>query len=364
MKKQAAGLIRSAFSLISLCVVSVVCAAIASAQSNRGNPNNPPPSGRTGGVVSHTIRGKIVLPSGHLPEHRIRVVLELNSGGIAGETFSDSVGNFEFRSLPNSSYRVTVHSDNRTYETSQETVELHGNFPRTFMVQVYLKEKSDARIFKPKEKIISVADFQEVPKAARKAYEKGLKLAQDNRMEDAAARFQEAITAFPDYLHAINKLGEQYMAMNKLSEAQSMYERAIAVNGKFALPHINLGLLYVNRKDYAQAITSLETANGLDDTYPMSHFYLGIALLSNDPPDLERAEKELERSIAMGGRNFVAARKYLYNLCVRRTDMVKAVEHLEAYLKDAPNAPDADDVRKRLASVKKLIEEKKEAGKQ
>jgi Tfp pilus assembly protein PilF len=361
MKKQAVGLIRSASHLITVCAVSVGCAAIAPAQSNRGNPNNLPPSGRTGGVVSHTIRGKIFLPSGDLPEQRIRVVLEVASGGIAGETFSDSVGNFEFRSLPNSSYRVTVHSDNLTYETSQEVVDLHGNFPRTFMVQVYLKEKSDARIFKPKEKIVSVADFQEVPKAARKAYEKGLKLAQDDRMEDAAARFQEAIAAFPEYLHAINKLGEQYMAMNKLSEAQSIFERAIAVNRKFALPHINLGLLFVNRKSYAQAITSLETANGLDDTYPMSHFYLGVALLNNDPPDLERAERELERSLAMGGKNFVAARKYLYNLSLRRSDIVKAAEHLEAYLKDAPNAPDAEEVRQRLAYVKKAIEEKKAA---
>jgi tetratricopeptide (TPR) repeat protein len=359
MKKQAAGLIRSASHLIALCAVSVGCAAIAPAQTNRENQNNPPPSARTAGVVSHTIRGKIYLPSGDLPEQRIRVVLELVSGSIAGETFSDSVGNFEFRSLPSSSYRVIVHSDNRTYETSQEAVDLYGNFPRTFLVQVYLKEKSDARIFKPKEKILSVADFQEVPKAAKKAYEKGLKLAQDDRTEDAAARFQDAIASFPEYLHAINKLGEQYMAMNKLSEAQSMFERAIAVNRKFVLPHINLGLLFVDRKSYAQAITSLETANGLDDTYPMSHYYLGVALLSNDPPDLERAEKELERSLALGGKNFVAARKYLYNLSLRRSDIIKAAEHLEAYLKDAPNAPDAEEVRQRLADVKKAIAEKK-----
>jgi Tfp pilus assembly protein PilF len=359
MKKRAAGFITCAFHLITLSAVSAGCAAIVSAQGNRSNPNNPQPSGRTAGVVSHTIRGKIFLPSGNLPEQRIRVVLELSSGGIAGETFSDSVGNFEFRSLPNSSYRVTVHSDNRTYETTQEAVDLFGNFPRTFVVQVYLKEKSDGRIFKPMDKIVSVADFQEVPKAAKKAYEKGLKLAQDDKTEDAAARFEEAIKVFPDYLQAINKLGEQYMAMNKLTEAQSMFERAIAVNRKFALPHINLGVLFVNRKSYAQAIASLETANGMDDTYPMSHFYLGVALLNNDPPDLERAEKELERSLAMGGKSFVAARKYLYNLSVRRTDMLKAIEHLEAYLKDAPDAPDAEEVRQRLASVKKAIEEKK-----
>jgi Tfp pilus assembly protein PilF len=364
MKKRAAGLIKSATQLIILYAVLVGCAATSSAQGNRGNPSNPPPSGRTGGVVSHSIRGKIYLPSGNLPEQRIRVVLELNTGGIAGETFSDSVGNFEFRSLPSNSYRVVVYPDNHGFETSRETVDLYGNIPRTFMVQVYLKEKTDGRIFKPQEKILSVADIQEVPKAAKKAYEKGLKLAQDDKTEAAAERFEAAIIVFPEYLLAINKLGEQYVAMNKPSEAQTMFERAIALNGKFALPHINLGLLFFNRKSYEEAIKSFEAANALDDTYPMSHFYLGVALLSISAPDPERAEKELERSLSLGGKNFVAARKYLYNLSLRRTDLVKAAEHLEAYLKDAPDAPDAEEVRQRLLYVKKASQEKKGAAKQ
>jgi Tfp pilus assembly protein PilF len=356
MKIQAGGLIRSVSYLIALYALSAGSPGIASAQSSRGDPpNNPPSPARSGGVVSHTIRGKIYLPSGHLAEQRIRVVLEQNAG-IAGETFSDSVGNFEFHALPSNTYRVTVHSDDQTFETTQETVDLFGSIPRTFTVQIYLREKIEGRIFKPQEKIVSVADFQEVPKTARKAYERGLKLLHDDKAEEAAASFQEAIIAFPEYLHAINKLGEQYVSMNRLSEAQSMFERAIALNRKFALPHINLGMLFVNWKKYAEAIASLETANRLDGTFPMAHFYLGVALLNSVPPDLDRAEKELERSLALGGKNFTAARKYLYNLCVRRMDLFKAAEHLEAYLKDAPNAPDAEEVRKRLASVKKAIE--------
>ena len=51
---------------------------------------------RTGSTASHSIRGKIFLPTGQSPELRMRVVLEVSTGGIIGETFSDSVGNFEF----------------------------------------------------------------------------------------------------------------------------------------------------------------------------------------------------------------------------------------------------------------------------
>src|SRR5262252_6185087 len=91
----------------------------------KSGAQTPPPTGqggagRSSAPVSHTIRGKIFLPNGTLPDQRIRVTLELNTGGLAGETFSDSVGNFEFRSLPSNSYKITVPSDNRTYETTQD----------------------------------------------------------------------------------------------------------------------------------------------------------------------------------------------------------------------------------------------------
>jgi tetratricopeptide (TPR) repeat protein len=364
MKQQAIRLINSVFRLAGVIAISSFCFAIASAQAGGGNPNNPPSTGRTGGSVSHTIRGKIFLPSGNLPEQRIRVVLELNTGGIAGEAFSDSVGNFEFRGLPSNSYKVVIPSDNRIYETTQETVELYGNFSRTFMVQVYLKEKGGELSIRPKEKILSVADIQEVPKSAKKAYEKGLKLANDKKPDEAVKHFDEAIKSFPEYLHAINKLGEQYLVLNKITDAQTAFERAIAINPKYALPHINLGLIHVSQKRYQEAISEFETGNRYDDTYPMSHLNLGVALMSNNPPDFNRAEKEMNRALDLGGKNFAHVHLYLFNLNIRRQSIDKAAAQLEAYLKDAPNAPNAEEVRQMLAKVKKAMAQQPGTAKQ
>jgi tetratricopeptide (TPR) repeat protein len=319
------------------------------------NPNNP----SRGSGVSHSIRGKIFLPSGNLPDQRIRVVLELNTGGIVNEAFSDSVGNFEFRSLPNGTYKIVVPSDGRVYETTQEVVELYGNFSRTFTAQVYLKEKGEGLSFKPKEKILSAADIQEVPKDARKRYDNGVKRSRENKPEEAVRLFEEAIKIFPDYLHAINRLGEQMRVLNKPAEAQAAFERAIAINPKFALPHINLGMILVEQKRFDEAITALENGSKADDSYPMGHLNLGIALMSKQPPDLDRAEKELTRAMEIGKKDLVYVRKYLFNLNVRRQKMDKAAEQLEAYLKEAPDAPDAPDVRQMLEKVKKMLAQQK-----
>jgi tetratricopeptide (TPR) repeat protein len=345
--------------IVLLLAVLSACAAAAIAQTPPGggatsNPTNP---GRGG--VSHSIRGKIFMPSGNLPDQRLRVVLELNTGGIVNETFSDSVGNFEFRSLPNGTYRIVTPSDGRLYETTQEVVELYGNFSRTFTAQIYLKEKGGDLAFKPKDKIISVADVQEVPKDAKKSYDKGLKLARDNKPEEAAAQFQQAIKIFPDYLAALNKLGEQMRALNKPAEAQAAFEKAIGANPKYALPHINLGMLLADQKRYDEAIASIENGSRLDDTYPMAHLTLGLALMSKQPPDYDRAEKELVRALDLGKKEFRYVRKFLFNLNVRRQRMDKAAEQLEAYLKEAPDAPDAEDVRQTLGRVKKMLAQQK-----
>jgi len=332
--------------------VLLVFVAITAAAQQPPNPGNNPSRG-AGAVVSHTIRGKIFLPSGNLPDQRIRIVLELNTGGTVSETFSDTVGNFEFRGMPNNSYKITVPSDRQMFETTQEVVEVYGNFARTFSVQIYLRGKDSEPTFKTKEKILSPADIQEVPNTAKKAYEKAVKLARDNKPDASAKKLQEALGIFPDYLYALNKLGEQYVLLNKADEAKVSFERAIAINDKFALPYINLGIFYGTQRRYDEAISMLENANRLDSTYPMSHLHLGLALMSKTEPDFDRAEKEMMKAVEMGKSDFVYVYKYLFNLNIRRQNYKKAAEQLEAYLRKVPDAPDAYDVRQMLDKVKK-----------
>ena len=335
----------------SLFIALLACAAQSFAQG--GGTNSP------GRGASHTIRGKIFMPSGNPPDQRLRVVLEVNTGGNAGEAFSDSMGNFEFRSLSNGTYKIVTPSDGRVYETSQESVEVYGNFSRTFTVQIYLKEKGGGITVKTKEKIVSFADLQQPPKEAKKNYDNGLKRARENKPDEAVALFQAAVKIFPEYLAAINKLGEQLAVLKKPEEAQAAFEKAIAINPKFALPHINLGILFVEKERYDEAIVALENGARADDSYPVSHLKLGEALMSKQPPDYDRAEKELTRALELGKREFVYVRLQLFNLNLRRQRLDKAAEHLEAYLKEAPDAPDVEQVQRRLDKVKKAIEQQK-----
>ena len=112
--------------------------------------------------------------------------------------------------------------------------------------------------------------------------------------------------------------------MNRLKEAQEKFERAIVVNGKYALARINLGMLFVKQQRYAEAIEQLEAANHLDESYPMCHLHLGLALMDTQPPDIDRAEKELQRAVESGGKEFSYVHLHLFNLNLRRKSLDKA----------------------------------------
>ena len=115
----------------------------------------------------------------------------------------------------------------------------------------------------------------------------------------------------------------------------------------------------VQLKRYSEAIEFLDAANKLDESFPMAHLNLGVALLEKTPPqeaDLERAEREFSKALAIGGAQLAYVHKFLFNIYVRRHDYHRAVTALEAYLKDTPNAPDAPQVQAMIANVKKAAQ--------
>ena len=333
-----------------LCLALLFFALHVQAQNpSRNDPNSG--SSRNG----HVIRGKIFLPGGGFPERRMRVVLEVTTGGIFGEVFSDSVGNFEFRSLGANNYRVLVPGDNQTYETATEAVEVSGPIARTFSVQIYLREKNSAQM--TKDKMIS-SFIQDVPKSAKKNFEQGVKKLKDGKNDEAFVALQAAIKEFPDYVMAHDKLGQFYFGQQKFAEAQAEFEKALFVGPKYALSHVNLGMLLTQQKRFDEALEHLEIANRLDDNYPMAHMYLGIIFLeksAQQPEKLDSAERAFQRAITLGGNSFAQVHKYIFNIQMRRKDYGKATSELESYLAVVPNAPDAPQIKETIEKLKKAV---------
>ena len=74
----------------------------------------------------------------------------------------------------------------------------------------------------------------------------------------------------------------------------------------------------------------------------MAHLYRGRVLIRLH--NFDEAEKELNRTLSLGGASGVMAYRYLGALYSERGETSKAIAALENYLKLTPKAKDSDQV--------------------
>jgi hypothetical protein len=79
---------------------------------------------RSRGLDEFVIRGKVVIPNSRAAD-RVEVRLEKSALQVIQTTYTDSIGNFDFRSVPPGAYVISINVDG--YEPVRQTVEVFGS---------------------------------------------------------------------------------------------------------------------------------------------------------------------------------------------------------------------------------------------
>lgn len=129
-----------------------------------------------------------------------------------------------------------------------------------------------------------------VPKEARKAYERGVKNAnQDHRagVEAAAADLERAILIDPSFAEAHWKLGFVYFRLARLHESDTEFRRAIELNPTVAQWHASLGWSLFGLGDDGGAAQCAKRALDLDPDNSSAHILAGALLAASPGKRLE-----------------------------------------------------------------------------
>jgi Flp pilus assembly protein TadD len=233
-----------------------------------------------------------------------------------------------------------------------ERIEVVGRGSRTFVQNIFLRPKEKLVNVRPSGGTVTVGEFnREVPKEAKKAYERGVKEAERKNYEKAVTHFQQAVVSYPRYVQAINDLGVQYLRLNRHGEALAAFEQAIEIEPRTPHPYINIGYIRLQQKEFAQAAESLRKAVEMDSANWSAHMLYGVALTQTE--QFEQAQRELERALSLGPPPEASVvRLQLANLFMRRRDFPRAIEQMENYLSEVPKAQDADHVREMIKRLK------------
>jgi Tfp pilus assembly protein PilF len=306
---------------------------------------------------NNTIHGKVRGGNGVTINNAV-VELWLN-GALINQTATRTDGDFYFTNLAPAEYEVVVTASG--FEVVRQSARfMTAN--RTPMgdiltIEVSLREKPETGQPPP-----GLQFAQEVPKAAREAYEDGLEKMRAGKSEEGILAFRKAIEIFKDYFAANFALATELFRTGKDQEALDAIERARQINDREAAVYHLFGLIMFKQGKYLVADYGFIGAIKLNTNFAMAHLYRGKSLIEigvRNPDeklragDFAEAEKELNKAWELTNKRLTEIFLHRARIYEQRGDREAAAKSLEAFLKAEPASPNVAPIREKIALLRK-----------
>ena len=179
--------------------------------------------------------------------------------------------------------------------------------------------------------------------------DRGIELFQAGKYEEAEGALSAAVQADPENARAHEFLGRTRLALKKVGEAQSELAKADQLSPDNATVKISLARIYLEQRDLDKAESAANKAAQLGDANPDIPLYRGaIAVAKRDyKTGVRLLEEALEKNPEAAYAHYYAGLAYNG---LRQPD--KMVEHFRAFLKLAPDAPEAAKVESLLRATR------------
>lgn len=142
-----------------------------------------------------------------------------------------------------------------------------------------------------KDDVLTDADYQR-----RKLFKKGVNLMADEKLEDAAEAFEQALRLDPQNVETLLKLGYTKFCMSDYVEALKTYDAILEIDVTDAEAWNLKSLVHYEQKNYAKALDCVEKAIDSDPTFGMAWYNKGcyLSLLMQIPESIEALKRSIE----------------------------------------------------------------------
>jgi tetratricopeptide (TPR) repeat protein len=288
-----------------------------------------------------TLRGEI-RSSSHLEQNAFMVEIEsMGSGsGMPERTMVNGDGGFVFSGVATGSYQVKV-IDRYGNVMQQEFVFAQpGGSPVVIRMPNSPKQR-------PVSGTISARRLQhQVPKKARKEYERAIKATREGNRDKSIVHLQAAVKIDPAYVEAHNDLGARYLAMNDYAAAAKCFRAALEIDPSDPLVNANLALALIATNEYVEGERAVRRSLESDGANARTRYLLGLTLLNQN-----KDAAEALHNFRIAATEMPAARLGVAKLLVDQGDVSGAAKELQAYLADS-NSKNRPAVEEWLAKLK------------
>ena len=197
---------------------------------------------------TNTLQGRVITPGGTQPNAPVKVTLTL-SGKRIYETFTDLSGRFSFPGLARGNYQLTAEGDGQTFIQTSVYAEVaaFGRGQQLFTQDIQLRAIPAKGPQGPASDVS--AFYQDIPKAAKQAFERGQKLSSEGNAEAALGKLQEAVQIFPAYFEAHLALGNHFLKAGLFDQAIAELDKAREVNPNDERLYQSFGRILLQQKN-------------------------------------------------------------------------------------------------------------------
>ena len=301
----------------------------------------------------NTIEGQVFTPE-RKPLQNARVALLDDGYSQLSVTYTNTIGRYQFTGFGNGNYYVHIDPIGTNFERQSQRIQVQSislaGGGQTFRVDFVLVMKPSTGE-KTGPAPTGTIFAQEVPEAARREYERGVRHIQEKKIDIAVEAFRQALTIFPDYYAALEELGSQYVERRDYQSAEPLLTRAVEINRDGGRAYYFLGVAQYNLKRRDDAIHSLQRAVEINPESPNANMWLGI-ILSQSTATRAPAIQAFEKVAQVAKDAIPEVYFYLGSLYSKDNQYAKAADALEHFLRLAPTTGDREKVKKIIEQLR------------
>ncbi len=338
-------------------LVSLVILMLSSASLAYGRYERPNLESGNGNVVDLSIQGRnsitgFVFGESRTPVSEVYVELQTDMYATIARTKTNGTGLFRFIGLEAGRYVVNVLTTGTDYQSTSISVSLVpiSNMPGRGSVS----EQVDFHLkVRPRGAALSspgVVFGQEVPSEAKSLYEAGVEDLANAKATEGLEKLKRSIEIFPTYYYALDRLGNEYVALGHYQPAIVLLTEAIKVNPRSFSSVFGLGLAEFRSNRVDQSLEQFRNAVKLDKESPNANLWLGIA--QHAKGDFQEALESLKKANSLSKGTVAEVHWQLARVYKDLNRFGESASELELFLKYKPDAANAAELRKIIQHLK------------
>ena len=196
---------------------------------------------------------------------------------------------------------------------------------------------------------ISIIELN-APRKASTEMNKGMDAYSKGDLQKAAAHFEKAIAEYPRYARAYDMLGAIAMKGSDRLKARDLFSKSIQADNAFPPAYVDLARLDLQEQNYAESESLLAKVIAANPDMPDAMSLLATTEFANK--EYDKALADVQRTHALPNHQQFAEVHLMAGKVLRMQNHTEAaMEQFQLFLIEKPDSPQAESVRKDLASL-------------